>query len=256
MITDQQVVLLRQKLMEGKTQQAAAAASATSERSVRRWQRGALPSDRRRNGRGWRTRPDPFADVWERELIEAIPEQDWASIHYWMDGAADVAETTSTSFQSESDAAPVRLIVRRVKPTPGSQLALFVNYSYHGFITDRDGETLELEADHLRHAEIENAIRDLKYGVGLNHLPSGRFAANAAWLAVQVMAHNLARWAARIGLDEQLVTTKTLRRRFFSLAGRLTRSARRLTLHLPQRWPWEAQVSRALARLRAIPLPA
>ena len=104
-----------------------------------------------------------------------------------------------------------------------------------------------------RAAEGENAIRDLKYGVGLNHLPSGRFAANGAWLAVQVMAHNLARWAARVGLGQQLVTTKTPRRRFFSLAGRLTRSARRLTLHLPQRWPWETQFNRALARLRAIP---
>ena len=191
-----------------------------------------------------------------RNLIEAIPEEDWTPIPYWMDGAADVAETTYIPFQSEPGAAPVRLIVRRVKPTPGSQLALFATYSYHGFITDRDGETLELEADHRRHAEIENAIRDLKYGVGLNHLPSGRFAANAAWLAVQVMAHNLARWTARIGLGEQLVTTKTLRRRFFSLVGRLTRKARRLTLHLPQRWTWEAQFSRALARLGTIPLPA
>ena len=96
---------------------------------------------------------------------------------------------------------------RRVKPTPGSQLALFANYSYHAFITDRVGDTLELEADHRRHAEIENAIRDpassagqaLKYGVELNHLPSCRFPANAAWLSVQslprtrygVMAHNL-----------------------------------------------------------------
>ena len=79
----------------------------------------------------------------------------------------------------------MRLIVRRVKPTPGSQLALFASYSYHGS-SPTDGE--ELEADHRRHAEIENAIRDLKYGVGLNHLPSGRFAANGAWLAVQVMA--------------------------------------------------------------------
>ena len=76
-----------------------------------------------------------------------------------------------------------------------------------------------MEADHRRHAEIENAIRDLKYGVGLNHLPSGRFAANGAWLAVQVMAHNLARWTARIGLGQQIVTTKTLRRRVFALAG-------------------------------------
>ncbi len=114
-----------------------------------------------------------------------------------------------------------------MKPTPGSQLALFASYSYHDFIADRDGDTLELETDHRRHAEIENALRDLKYGVGLNHLPSGRFAVNAAWLALQVMAHNLDCWAARIGLDEQLVNTKTLRRRFFSLAGRLTRKARR-----------------------------
>ena len=150
----------------------------------------------------------------------------------------------------------MRLIVRRVKPTPGSQLALFVNYSYHAFITDRAGELLELEADHRRHAEIENAIRDLKYGVGLNHLPSGRFAANAAWLAVQVIAHNLARWTARLGLGEGIVTTRTLRRRYFALAGRLTHSARRWTLHLAKRWPWAGQWAAALARLRALPLPA
>ena len=191
-----------------------------------------------------------------RNLIEAIPEDAWTPIPYWMDGAADVAETTYTPFQTKPDAAPVRLIVRRVKPAPGSQLALFATYSYHGFITDQDGETLELEADHRRHAEVENAIRDLKYGVGLNHMPSARFAANGAWLAVQVMAHNLARWTARIGLGQQTVTTKTLRRRVFALAGRITRSARRLTLHLPRRWPWEEQFNRALARLRAIPLPA
>ena len=104
------------------------------------------------------------------------------------------------------------------------------------FMTPRNGIRLQSEGQlvgipvcsclfgppfhHRRHAEIENAIRDLKYGVGLNHMPSGRFATNGAWLAVQVMAHNLARWTARIGLGEQIVTTKTLRRRFFGLAGR------------------------------------
>ena len=87
-----------------------------------------------------------------RHLMEAIPEDDWRPIPYWMEGAAAVAETTYTLFQSEPDAAPVRLIVRRVRPTPGSQLALFATYSYHAFITDRDGEMLELEADHRRHA--------------------------------------------------------------------------------------------------------
>ena len=88
------------------------------------------------------------------------------------------------------------------------------------------------------------------------HMPSARFAANGAWLAVQVMAHNLARWTARIGLGERTVITKTLRRRVFALVGRITRSARCLTLHLPRRWPWETQFSRALARLHAIPFPA
>ena len=135
-----------------------------------------------------------------RNTIEAIPEADWTPIPYWMEGAADVAETTYTPFQSEPDALRVRLIVRRVKPTPGSQLAIFTTYSYHAFITDRDGDTLDLEADHRRHAEIENAIRDLKYGVGLNHLPSGRFPANAAWLAVQVLAHNRKNCGTYFGL--------------------------------------------------------
>ena len=189
---------------------------------------------------------------------------EWTPIPYWMEGAADVAEAEYIPFRSQPDAEPVRLIVRRVKPTPGSQLALFANYSFHAVITDRDGDTLVLDGDHRRHAEIENAIRDpassagqaLKYGVGLNHLPSGRFAANGAWLAVQVLAHNPARWTTRIGQGEQMVTAKTLRRRFFSLAGRLTRKARRLSLYLPRRWPWEAQFSRSLARIRALRLPA
>ena len=116
--------------------------------------------------------------------------------------------------------APVRLIVRRVKPTPGSQLALFAKIQL-SWLHHRPGRggcsnwRLTIAAT----PRSRNAIRDLKYGVGLNHLPSGRFAANGAWLAVQTMAHNLARWTARIGLGERIATTKTLRRRFL-LPGR------------------------------------
>ena len=187
-----------------------------------------------------------------RQRIEAIPETDWTPIPYWCEGGADVAETTYTPFAGERDAIAVRLIVRRVRPTPGSQLALFATYSYHGFVTDREGDTLSIEADHRRHAEVENAIRDLKYGVGLNHLPSGKFGANGAWLAVQVIAHNLARWTGRLALGTGIVTTKILRRRFFSIPGRLTRSARRLTLHLPRHWPWAPAFAAALLRLRAL----
>ena len=57
--------------------------------------------------------------------MEAIPEEATGQARFptgWI-CAADVAETTYTPFQTTQDAAPVRLIVRRVKPTPGSQLA-------------------------------------------------------------------------------------------------------------------------------------
>jgi Transposase DDE domain group 1 len=188
-----------------------------------------------------------------RKVIAQIPADAWTPIPYWLEGGADVAETSYRPFGRKGRV--MRLIVRRVRPTPGSQLALFCDYDYHPFVTDRQGATLELEADHRRHAEVENVIRDLKYGVGLNHLPSGRFAANAAWLTLNVLAHNLARWTSRIGLGETLITTKTLRTRYLDLPGRLTRSARRWHLHLPTRWPWAERFLLALDRLRCVPFP-
>ena len=75
MLTDRQVVLMRQKLMKGKTQQAAAAASDMSERSVRNWNKGALPTEKKRDRRRQRTRPDPFAGVWAEE-VEPLLEAD------------------------------------------------------------------------------------------------------------------------------------------------------------------------------------
>jgi hypothetical protein len=87
------------------------------------------------------------------------------------------------------------------------------------------------------------------------HFPSGRFAANAAWLAFGALAHNLARWTTVIGLADELparTTTDRLRRRLFRLPGRLTVSARVTTLHLPAGWPWRHEFDQALARLRTI----
>jgi hypothetical protein len=186
-----------------------------------------------------------------RLICEAIPEESWTPIPYFLDGA-EVADTTYRPFGSGGKLC--RLIVRRVRPTPGSQLALFVEFSYHAAITDRHGETVELEADHRRHAVVEDAIRDLKYGVGLNHLPSGRFGANAAWLALNIIAHNLARWTSRIGFGETLIATETLRRHHLVMPGRVTRGARRVILHLPTHWPWRDAFETALLNLRAVVL--
>ena len=164
-----------------------------------------------------------------------------------------MAETTYQPFGRNGRV--MRLIVRRVRPTPGSQLALFTDYDYHPFVTDRQGTTLELEADHRRHAEVENTIRDLKYGVGLNHLPSGKFAANAAWLTLNVIAHNLARWTSRIGLGETLITTKTLRTRYLNLPGWLTPPPDAGACTCPPAGPGHTSSCWALDRLRCVPFP-
>ncbi len=183
-------------------------------------------------------------------VIDDIAETDWVAIPYFLADGADVAEVSYRPFgQKEA----VRLIVRRVRPTPGSQLALFTSYSYHAFVTDRLGETIALESDHRRHAEVELVIRDLKEGVGLNHMPSGSFAANAAWLVLASIAHNLARWTARLGaISERVVTTATLRRRYLAVPGHLTRSGRRPTLHLVTSWPWRELFLVALRRIRGL----
>lgn len=187
-----------------------------------------------------------------RAAYEAIPEKDWKPIPYWLEGGADVAEIPYRVF-GKKEGKDVRLIVRRTKPTPGSQLALFATYSYHAFITDREGDTLALEADHRSHAEVELVIRDLKEGVGWNHMPSGRFGANAAWIALAAMAHNLARWSARLGgISERVVATPTMRRRYFAIPGHVSRSGRRQRLHLARRWPWRTAFLEALARLRSV----
>jgi hypothetical protein len=182
-----------------------------------------------------------------RAAIAAIPEQAWVDIAYQPDGVAQVAETP---YRGD------RLIVRRVR-NEGDQQQLFPTWRYHAFVTNRVKTMLELDADHRRHAVCELAIRDLKAGTGLAHLPSGQFNANAAWLLGASLAHNLLRWTATIGLGarDQQTVAKTLRRTLLALPGRLTRAARQWTLHLPAGWPWAHSFTMALARLRCIPYP-
>ena len=183
-----------------------------------------------------------------RRAIERIPEQTWQPLDdYPPEGIAEIAEGSLFGR---------RLVVRRTRLV-GAQAELFPDWRYHAFITDRDEQLALVEADHRRHAQIELAIRDLKEGSGLNHAPSGHFFAHAAWLLISSLAHNLARWIARLGLGASgPIVVQTLRRRYLTLPGRITRSARRATLRLPARWPWRESFTQALARLREIPLLA
>ena len=196
---------------------------------------------------GWQYSISVRLQFWVKDAIAAIPESDWQPLaDYADDGQAQIAQTI---------VGQQRLVVRRTRLV-GAQAELWPDWRYFAFLTNRT-EALELvEAEHRQHAVVELTIRDLK-DQALAHFPSGQFNANSAWTVIAAIAHNLTRWTSVIGLPGQTVrAARTLRRRLLSIPGRLTRTARQWTLHLPARWPWQQDFISALARIRALPAAA
>ena len=187
-----------------------------------------------------------------RAAIAAIGEDAWTAIKYpraiWDDrlGAwvsdAEVAEVPYTAFASKKgQAVTARLVVRRVRDL-GKQAAegqgeLFPAWRYHAVFTDSPFELVQAEGQHRDHAIVEQVFADLTSGP-LAHLPSGVFAANAAWLSIAAMAHNLLRAAGALAsLPFAKARTATIRRDLIAVAARIARHGRgHLTLHLPEGW--------------------
>jgi hypothetical protein len=151
-----------------------------------------------------------------------------------------------------------RLIVRRVKrlragTVPAGQGTLFDTWRYHAAFTDSPLALRDAERDHRRHAVVEQVIADVKNS-GFAHAPSGRFQANAAWLGLAALAHNLPRAASALASAfHAWATTATIRDRLINVPARLARSARRLTLHLPERWPWSEDFTQLFSTVHAPP---
>ena len=180
------------------------------------------------------------------EQVAQIPEHAWQPVADYPDtGICELAETTLGTD---------RLIVRRVHlHAQDDQTELFTYWRHFAFITNRVEPMHEVDAEHRQHAQIELVIRDLK-AQALAHFPSGHYSANSAWTVIACLAHNLGRWTALLGIgDPTPRAARTLRRRWLALPGRLTRTARRWTLHLPARWPWQNDFIEALTRIRALP---
>jgi uncharacterized protein YbjQ (UPF0145 family) len=176
--------------------------------------------------------------------IATIDETSWEPIAYTPDGIAQVAEV---------DYKGRRLVVRRTRLVDVAQQALFPGWRHHGFLSDLAGTAVELDRFHRQHA---TAIRDIKEGSGMAHCPSGNFAANGAWLACAVLAHNLCRWTALVGEvhpDDQLTVVATLRSQLICMPGRLVNRAGTPTLRAPWHWPWQRRFDRALVKTRALP---
>jgi len=196
---------------------------------------------------GWRYSISVRLQFWVKDTITRIPESDWQPLEdYPDDGEAQIAQTM---------VGQQRLVVRRTRLV-GAQAELWPDWRHFAFLTNRTDPLEIVEAEHRQHAVVELAIRDLK-DQALAHFPSGQFNANAAWTVIACLAHNLLRQTTLIGLPGHTVrAARTLRRRLLALPGRLTRNARRWTLHLPARWPWQHDFIRALARIRALPAAA
>jgi hypothetical protein len=209
------------------------------------------------------------------KAITAIPEEDWRTIKYpqavWDEEAeqwildAEIAETPYTAFTSKAKRHQVtaRLIVRRVKRlNTDSQVQgqgeLFTVYRYHAAFTDSPLPLVDAEADHRRHAIVEQVISQLKQGP-LAHLPSGSFQANNAWLTPAVITHNLLRAPGCLASTfHARATTATLQDQIIAVPARIAGSARTLTLRLPARWPDRARAAweNLFDALHAPPRPA
>jgi hypothetical protein len=188
-----------------------------------------------------------------KRSIATIGDDAWVEIAYpqpvWDDeqqrfvSRAQIAEIGYTAFEGTRDALTARLIVRRIpdlnKTTINAQGELFPVWRYHAAFTDSPFTLVQTEAHHRGHAIIEQVFAELIDGP-LAHLPSGRFDANNAWLTLTAIAHNLTRAAATLtGLAYATARPATIRRHLVTVAGRIARHARGLTIHLPEHWPWQ-----------------
>jgi len=188
-----------------------------------------------------------------RAAIAAIGEDAWIPIRYpraiwddqlgaWVSGA-EVAEVEYTAFASKKgQAVTARLIVRRVrdlnKEAAAGQDELFPVWRYHAVFTDSPFELIiQAEGQHRDHAVVEQVFADTASGP-LAHLPSGVFAANAAWLSIAAVAHNLLRAACALASPPfAKARAATFRRDLIAVAAHTARHGRgHLALHLPEGW--------------------
>jgi hypothetical protein len=184
--------------------------------------------------------------------IAAIGEDAWTPIRYpraiWDDqlgcwvSDAEVAETGYTAFtRKRGREITARLIVRRVrdlnKQAAAGQDELFPAWRYHAVFTDSPFTLLQAESQHRGHAQVEQVLADWTDGP-LAHLPSGSFPANAAWLVLAAIAHNLLRAAGSLASPGYgKARGATIRRDLIDVAARTARHGRgHITLHLPEGW--------------------
>ncbi len=184
--------------------------------------------------------------------IAAVPPDAWVPARDTNGQVRRGAQVAELDVTLDTWPPGTRAICRREKPHPGAQLRL---WDHHGLrhqvvLTNSEGDLVDLELRHRRHAEVENRIRNLK-DCGLERMPFTSFAANAAWMDLVLTAADLLAWCQRICLDGDLARAepRTLRYRLLHTAGRLVHRSRQVILRLPEHWPWAGDLALAYKRL-------
>jgi hypothetical protein len=193
-----------------------------------------------------------------REAILALPEDAWRPALNGDGSEREGAWVAELSARVNLAGWPegARLICRRERPHPGAQLSFsdVDGHRFQCFITDQQDEDIaRLEAVHRQHAEVEDRLKTLK-ATGAERLPFHSFSANAAWLELALIAHDVMVWTQSLTLEGEhaICEPKRLRYRILHVAGQLTRHARCSTLHLPADWPWVGAILGAFKRLQAL----
>ncbi len=194
-----------------------------------------------------------------REAVLALPERAWRPALTQAGEKKDGAAVAELGLDLSRWPAGARAICRRERPHPGAQLSFTDDngYRFQVFITNQQGSRIaRLEQLQRQHAVVEDRIRCGK-DTGLQNLPFRAFQPNTAWLELVLCAQDLLAWTQRLLLTGELARCepKRLRYRLLHVAGRLTRHARRLRLHLPRGWARGEQLLVAFQRLRALPQP-
>jgi len=160
------------------------------------------------------------------EAIKGIKGEEWQPY----EGDREIAETVHTMNQTKE---AFRLIVQR---WPKLQGELFNPdpYCYHVIATNREEPAKEVVRLHNQRGQVENYIKELKNGFGMDWMPCGETYANAVFFRIGVIAYNLFQALKLLGLPAwwRTSTIATVRWKLYQVAARLVYHARQVVLKL------------------------
>jgi Transposase DDE domain group 1 len=174
-----------------------------------------------------------------RAAVEAVPPECWQGcgepeaevIREW----AEVAYTPSAGYEQKGKR-PWRYVGLRLRKRQGELFGDGSAVKHFAVVTNLwawKGE--KLLQWHREKAGTIEAVHDvLKNELAAGVMPCGRFGANAAWLRVAVLTHNVLTALKRLALPAELWAARPKRLRFLILqtAGRIVHHARRVLLRL------------------------